>query len=120
MTQLFEPAEAVTLEPKDITDINPQYESEVRSFRENMRRRLLKGLSGRESSLSGKRRRLNWEPKTSLDTAYWKALDESLLQEAATIPLPEQDVADGLASKTDEAENGALRDGYVEMRSGLT
>ena len=120
MTELSQSTGSVTLEPKHITDVNAQYESEVRAFRESKRRELLKGLSGRDSSLSGKKRRMNWEPKTSLDTAFWDALDDNLLQVDASASNREQDITDEHARNAGGKGNENVGGGDQEMKNGLT
>ena len=118
-TEIFQPADAVILEPQDITDDDSQYEAEVRGFRESLRRRFLKGLNERDSEHLSKKQKLIWSaPGVSYNAPTWTAINDPVLRDAATVPLPEQDITDGLASNDNEVKDVCERKKYLELNAG--
>ena len=101
-----------SLEPQDIADADSQISSGTRSFHESISR-VLKDLSRRDKSRSSKKRRTRSEFNESLDAALCNSLDMSLLEEAASVPLPEQNTMDGLVGEVVELEKVNLADGIA-------
>ena len=107
--QLADPAIA---EPEDIVEAYSQLAAGTKSFRENIRR-VLEGLNRRDSSRSSRVRKMVSGSRDSVDAAIGLSLHKSLLEEAASVPLPEQKFADSLVGEVGDVEKVQVADGVA-------
>ena len=98
----------------DIADMNAELES--KGFRESMKRALKNMLMTRRPSSPIRKRKARGgtdttdEDAVEFDMGLWKELNDELLKEASSIPLPEKDSTEGLSKEITEMSIGKMRD----------
>ncbi len=83
---------------QDVADAGLELDSESSRFRDSIMRAFRGVVERSHSSHSTKKRKMASEPKTSADMASWNNSDDALLEEAASVPLPEPEAVDKLVT----------------------
>ena len=77
-----------TPESQDVADAGLELDSGTSSFRGSLVRAFRGALNRSQISRSVKKQKTESESDTNIDLALWKSLNDSLLKEAASVPLP--------------------------------
>lgn len=106
----YHPASDAAVQSSDVADVTVEPES--RGFRDSMKRAFKGMLAARRSSTrsAGRRRRMREsttsdEDAAEFDMGLWREMNDELLNDASSVPLPTRDSIDGLAGgDIDDAE----------------